>query len=316
MAIVIFDTSVASSNTGDFIIMDSVNEEISSLFPEKMMFTTYTHDKISKPSYDLVNSAEYAIVGGSNLLSSNMNSYNQWKINLYDSFYLNDIVLMGVGWWQYQSKPNFYTHYLLKSILHKEVIHSVRDSYTLNMLKSIGIKNVVNTACPTMWKLTIEHCKEIPSRKGKSVVFTLTDYNKAPLKDEHLIQTLDLNYDTVKFWPQGANDLNYFKSLKVEADIELLPPTLESYNDLLYNFDRTLDYVGTRLHAGIRALQAKRRAVIIGIDNRAEKKADDFNLMICPRKQINKLNDILVSKFDTRITLPKKEIDKWKNQFK
>ena len=47
-----------------------------------------------------------------------------------------------------------------------------------------------------------------------------------------------------------------------------MSPTLEAFDNLLES-EIDLDYIGTRLHAGIRAIQKKRRSIIIGVDNRA-----------------------------------------------
>jgi polysaccharide pyruvyl transferase WcaK-like protein len=315
MKVTIFDTSVSSSNLGDFIIMEAVKDQLESLFPSAMMLHTYTHDKISKPSYHIINKADYKFVGGTNLLSSRMNSYNQWKINLYDSLFLDKIILLGVGWWQYQQVPNLYTKLILKSILHKEITHSVRDTYTEKMLHSIGIKNVINTSCPTMWKLTQEHCRKIPKAKADSVILTLTDYNRAPKTDIRFIEILLYEYDQVYFWPQGINDVDYIQELEMEKEVIIIPPTLKAFNELLKSTDNTIDYIGTRLHAGIKALQNKRRAIIVGIDNRAIEKAKDFNIQICKREKLNELEELIYSDFETNLNIPLDNIQTWKNQF-
>ena len=196
MNITIMDTSICSANVGDYIIMDSVRHELNKLFPMYQKIAVPTQEKIHYTSYQRIEGSEYAFVGGTNLLSSNMNKYNQWKINLKDTLFLKDTILMGVGWWQYQEKPNKYTKYLFNKVLNKTVMHSVRDSYTEKQLKSIGISNVINTACPTMWTLTQEHCKLIPSKKANSVIFTLTDYNVSRELDQALIDVLIKNYTT------------------------------------------------------------------------------------------------------------------------
>src|SRR5690606_10235922 len=100
------------------------------------------------------------------------------------------VILLGVGWRNYQQKPNFYTRKLLKNLLNEEYLHSVRDSYTEKKLKDEGFQNVINTACPTMWQLTPGHCEQIPKKKQEKVVFTLTDYSKDPQNDRFLIDTL------------------------------------------------------------------------------------------------------------------------------
>lgn len=313
--ILIFDTSVISENIGDFIIMDSINKEIRDLFKDDMFFSSFTHDKVSKKTYKLNNSSDYSFVGGTNLLSSHMEIYNQWKINLVTTLFLKNVILMGVGWWQYQNKPDLYTKYLLRSVLHKNILHSVRDSYTKNMLKSGGINNVLNTGCPTMWVLSEKHCSMIPRQKSENVVFTITDYNKDIGNDQKLLNILLKNYKNVYFWPQGSNDLKYIKTFKSVNKINILGGNLSAYNNLLED-DISLEFVGTRLHAGIRALQKKRRTIILGIDNRAKEKASDFNLNVLMRENIDSLESMINGSMVMNIKLNIEEINKWKTQFK
>jgi polysaccharide pyruvyl transferase WcaK-like protein len=208
-----------------------------------------------------------------------------------------------------------YTKYLLKRILSNKILHSVRDSQAENMLKSIGIDNVLNTGCMTMWQLTKKHCQNIPKNKADCVVFTLTDYNKDIVKDQLLIDILNKNYNKVYFWPQGSGDLVYIKKMKNILKIEVLGGNLFSYDELLDNKNITLDFIGTRLHAGIRALQKSRRSIILGIDNRAEEKKKDFKLKVLSRNNINELENILINDFKTEINLNEENINKWKNQF-
>jgi len=314
MNITVFDTSICSKNLGDNIIMDAVKSEIQSLFKNSIILYTPTHEKISKISYNLVEKSAYSFVGGTNLLSSNMNDYNQWKINLIDAYYLNNILLMGVGWWQYQKVPNRYTNFLFNSILHNSLFHSVRDGYTEKRMKAMGFNNVLNTACPTMWRLTDDHCKKIPKEKAENVVFTLTDYNKDPNRDRQLIELLKKLYNRLFFWPQGTGDLEYLKKLDIKID-EILLPNLTSFKSLLSNKSLELDYVGTRLHAGILALDNCRRALIIGIDNRAVEKQKDFNIPVCIREDLLSVKDILKKDILIDLKIPFKKIEAWKNQF-
>lgn len=315
MNITIMDTSICSANVGDYIIMDSVRHELNELFVMHQKITVPTQEKIHYTSYQRIKEAEYAFVGGTNLLSSNMNKYNQWKINLKDTLFLKDVILMGVGWWQYQEKPNIYTKYLLNKVLNRTVMHSVRDSYTEKQLKSIGISNVINTACPTMWTLTEEHCNLIPSKKADAVVFTLTDYNVNRELDQALIDILIKNYETVYFWVQGSGDYEYLNSLDKVEYIKIIAPNLTSYDEILTS-NQELDYVGTRLHAGIRALQKKRRSLIVAIDNRAIEKSKDVNLPILNREDIKvKLELLINSELHTEIKIPLDNIKFWKEQF-
>ncbi|HCI6570395.1 TPA: polysaccharide pyruvyl transferase family protein, partial [Klebsiella variicola subsp. variicola] len=121
----------------------------------------------------------------------------------------------------------------------------------------------------------------------------------------------------VYFWVQGSKDYVYFNSFgDVVKDIIVVPPNLYDFDKVL-NSNESLEYIGTRLHAGIRALQKKRRSIIISVDNRAEEKKKDFNLKVIPRDMSSSdYCKIYSEEFDTKITLPNSEIEKWKTQFK
>lgn len=308
----ILDTSICSSNLGDQIIMDAVNQILNDLFPDNLFIRIPTHEVISKRSYEYMKDSCFMIVGGTNLLSSNMNFYNQWKVSLWDSFFVEDIILMGVGWWQYQKKANWYTSLLYKRLLNKNYLHSVRDSYTEKYLKSIGITNVINTACPTMWSLTEEHCANITHTKANSVLVTFTEYNQSEKYDSQLINLLNSEYENIYFWTQQPKDYKHMHSICTEGII-YLKPKLKALDECLS--ECKVDYIGTRLHAGIRALQYKRRTLILSVDNRATEIARDTNLPTISRKEINKIHQWIHSNNGTRIKLPHANINNWKKQF-
>ncbi|HAH6336209.1 TPA: polysaccharide pyruvyl transferase family protein [Escherichia coli] len=311
----IFDTSIASLNVGDYIIMDAVTKQLSTISNLPQTVTLPTHDHFGREGRRLLSLAKYSIVGGTNLLSSHVTQYRQWRFRMTDLLFLKKCILMGVGWWQYQDKPDRVTKFILKHILHNEMLHSVRDSFTLKQLHSIGITNVINTGCPTMWDLTPEHCCNIPREKGRRVLFTLTDYNQDLSADALLINTLKRHYDEVLFWPQGSEDIHYMNtfSTDIRNGLKILRPSLSELNANLML--KETDYVGTRLHAGIRALQLRARTIIIGVDNRAIEKAKDFNLPVLKRDAILGLENMIVEPLITQINMPWGNIEKWKDQF-
>lgn len=315
MTVVVFDTSIGSSNLGDQIIMDAVNKEVENLFSSDMVLRSCTHMKMGKETYKMLLESRVSLIGGTNILSSNMTSNQQWRINFIDSIFAKKMILLGVGWWQYQQRPGLYTSTLLRRVLDRDMLHSVRDSYTQRMLARIGITNVINTGCPTLWHLTPKHCNQIPKHKSQHALLTLTDYSKDRKNDKKLIAILKNCYSSVYFWPQGLRDLSYFISLDEASDVKIVDPSLKKLNNLLDDKNISLDYVGTRLHAGIRALQKGRRSIIVGIDNRAIEKSKDFNLNVIPRTDINSLDIIIMSNFSTDIRLPWDKIEAWKGQF-
>ena len=173
-----------------------------------------------------------------------------------------------------------------------------------------GIKNVVNTSCPTLWSLNQEHCVTINQKKSRDVVTTLTFYNKDRSKDRYLINKLLESYRYVYVWIQGIEDLPYLKSLDVKmTNIIIVPPTLDAYDELLVNCE--IDYIGTRLHAGVRALQHKVRAQIVAVDNRAIEIGKDVNLNVISRDHVESVMDFIAHDYETKLSLPRDNIQAW-----
>lgn len=312
---VLYSPGASSLNIGDEIIAESAKDSLSFIIDNTFQVEISTHLPLSYYYMRRLKKADYKFVLGSNLLKSTTFGFKrQWDVNLRMSKVTGPVILVGVGWWQYDNEPNLYTKLLLKSLLSKDHIHSVRDEYTLNVLKSMGISNVVNTACATMWKLDKAHCMTISPEKSSTVVFTLTDYNKDVEKDTMFVEKLCELYTEVFYWPQGIEDFEYLNTLNVNIQkITILAPTLKSFDEVLNSSD--IDYVGTRLHGGIRALQKRVRTLIIAIDNRAIEKHKNFNLPILNRDNINILPEILNADIHMDIQIPEENIKLWKNQF-
>ncbi|AFZ32187.1 capsular exopolysaccharide biosynthesis protein (Wzm) [Gloeocapsa sp. PCC 7428] len=311
--ITLFDTSVCSSNLGDKIIIDAIKKQLDSIFSDSLFIHVQTHDRLSKSSYSFLKKSRFAFVGGTNLLSSNMNRYNQWKIDLRDSLFIKNAILLGVGWWQYQQKPNLYTSVLLKSVLSKKYTHSVRDSYTEQQLRKIGITNVINTSCPTLWNLTSDHCRDIPRGKADSVLVTFTEYNQNIDYDSQLINLLQQNYQNIYFWTQQPKDYEYAKQF-CNNNVQYIAPKLKALDTVLER-NKNIDYIGTRLHAGIRALQHKKRTLILSVDNRATEISKDTNLPVIDRGNLQAIHEWIHSEYETKIIVPEKNIAEWKAQF-
>jgi polysaccharide pyruvyl transferase WcaK-like protein len=168
-----------------------------------------------------------------------------------------------------------------------------------------------------MWSLTPDFCGRIPAEKGEDVVMTLTDYSPDPERDRQLIDLLTRAYRRVYFWCQGSSDCAYLSSLERRCAVEVIGANLGAYDGLLGNRSLSLDYVGTRLHGGIRALQHGRRALIIGVDHRAGEKQHDFNLPVVSRYlAADALERSIRSPIFCDICLPNEHIRRWKQQFR
>ena len=222
---------------------------------------------------------------------------------------------MGVGFDSKDDAFDSYTKQLFDTILSKDGLHSVRDSFSEQKLKSMGIANVLYTGCPTMWNLTPEHCASIPTTKAAHVVCTLTDYCRDQANDTAMLDILLDSYETVYLWPQGRDDLAYIQALGYADKLILVPSTLADYDAVLKQAD--LDYVGTRLHAGIRALSAGHRSLIISIDNRADCISADTGMPVLRREDVCvALQERLNNDIKTDITMPWENISQWKMHLK
>lgn len=323
--IIMYDTAIASDNIGDEIIMNSVYKEMQPILESYMVLRHSTHTPImhlfqllskKDPAFSYYSDAKYKFIGGSNIFKQTLRVRRaDWNINIFDYLFYKDVITIGCGTsFGVSFKTDKYTKKLYKKILNSEYYHSVRDDKTKKFLESLGVK-AINTGCVTMWSLTEEHCKEIPDSKSKKVVFTLTGYKPDIKNDEKMIDIIVGNYNEVYFWPQSIGDLSYFKLLtNSKKNIKVLNPNLYAFEKLLDAGN--IDYIGTRLHGGICALQHKCRTIIISIDNRAEDMNEKNNLRCIKRRNIEKeLFERINEKRSTSIIVDFEMIQKWKEQF-
>lgn len=310
---IVFDTAIGSSNLGDHIIMDAVNQIAGTLFAEDFVINIATHQRIHPLDLPTLRGYDLALVGGTNLLKNDNLLRPQWQIGMKEVAVLrNKAVLLGVGWWQYQDRAvSRYSRLLYRNLLSDRHQHAVRDSYTLKKLASIGITNVINTGCPTVWDLDQTHCAAIDPHPQEVVVTTITDYMRDPVRDRKMLETLKQSYKEVHVWVQGSRDLEYVQSLC--EGLRFIAPKLDAFDRFLETQD--CDYVGTRLHAGIRALQKKRRAIIIGIDNRALEMQKDIRLPVLDRREIETLGERIAKAEPVDLQVDHSAIYRWKSQF-
>lgn len=315
--LIVFNTALGTENLGDYIIMHYCNLVLQELFTERNYFDISTHEVPSRNVEKKVEKAKYKIICGTNLLTSHIEKWWNWR--LPDGFrakkpYRN-IILLGAGWGNYQEECSDYTSMIYKSLLNPTVLHSVRDQYTEDKLKAAGIKNVINTGCPTMWRLTPTFCKTISTEKADNVVTTITDYRRNIDRDSYMLNILGRNYNNVYLWLQGLKDEEYLRTLNKPDNLIVIPRDLRMFEEILNTGN--IDYVGTRLHAGIFALNHSVRSFIIAVDNRAIEIAKDTALPIILSDRVEEeLEMKIISSFATDIKIKEDNIRAYKAQFK
>lgn len=323
--VLILDTSIASFNKGDDIIMECTRKELAPILEESFELTLPTHIspfhwyqvwRNSNYVQQFIN-CKYKFVGGSNVLIPNLlTHFPQWNINLFSYQPMKGCIMVGVGAGAgAEGKIDRYTQYVYQHLLNREFYHSARDERSKVFMERLGLK-AINTGCVTMWMLTPEFCKTIPSKKADRVVFTLTKgwLPNQREKDQYIIDTLRRCYQEIYFWPQGMEDADYFLGLANTEGIKILGASKQAYDDYLTNNDT--DYVGTRLHGGVYAMRHRRRAIIIAIDERARAINEKNHLNCIDLNHLESLGDMIESAFNTEIVMDYNSINKWKKQFK
>lgn len=321
MGILLFNPSLKdhegslNSNLGDVIISQAVIGEINRIFPKEPIVSISSHAYPGDAERKKIRNARHRIVGGTNVLGSDMKNDRQWSFSA-KTMAFHPAILCGVGWKQYQSSVRVITKLLLKCVLSRNFIHSVRDGYTKQKLATCGIRNVVNTSCPTLWGLAGPKRSVNEQKPGRSVLLMLTDYRPDEEADRLLVSCLGRHYERIYFWPQGEMDLSYLSSIMKPKtfDLVVLDRTLEALDRFLSNTS-DLDYVGTRLHGGIRCLMAGKRSLILEVDNRAKEMAKETGLPALARFDLPNIARWIKAGWKSEIWIDEKPIKQWREQF-
>ncbi len=312
--VAIVDTSICTDNLGDEIIMDAVNGVVWDLFPNAYIFRVPSHEALSDRTRRFIRQADWCFIGGTNLLSSDHQRKGPWRIDRAGAaaYGSTRTVCLGTGWNDYMPEVTPATRALLQTALSPDLVHAVRDSYTRSHLEKVGRK-AVTTSCMTTWSLTPEHCSTIPTARAASAVFTLSAWRPDVEADRAFVELLRRRYKRVYFFSQMQDDYDYFRKFGWD-DIQVAAVTTEAYNHFLENED--VDFMGTRLHGGIRAMQKGRRALILAIDNRATEMGKDTGLPVLQRTDTAGIDAWLERGDPIRPSLPTDAIDRWKGQFR
>lgn len=320
--IILFDTSIATQNKGDEIIMESVRREIAPILDGNFVYNFPTHlvsfpfgHQLTSSKAKLALNANYKFICGTNLFWTHMLRPNPLlNINIMNYKPMKKAVLLGVGYDGEHCSEHFdpYSRYLWRHVLSHKYVHSTRDDKTVEYLNKLGLK-AVNTSCPTLWKLTPEHCAQIPHTKADKVVFTLSSTGGVNREnDQKLINLLLKNYKEVYFWSQTYGGYRTLKSYENIDRIQYIDPELDVYRKFLQ--ENEVDYVGTRLHGGVFAMQNKKRAINLSVDHRAQE-FDRYHINVLPQDDMQAIDEKINSDFATNVTIDYDIIHEWMAQF-
>jgi hypothetical protein len=310
-----------SYNLGDLIIHESVLKIFEELFPGTEIRRISSHIEITAKEKEILKGSRHTFVGGTNILTSNIRNFQRLTVEKRRSLYLfpgfSNVVLIGAGWAKYDGRPDIYTAIYYNRILSPRYYQSLRDTYTSKKLNSFFRGRVMHTSCPTVWKLH-EYENSFKPEYSK-ILFTLTDYDRNPELDAGLIKILfETGSREINFFPQGTNDEDYINSLDIvknnRGKITIMPHDFKTYIDFVDS--GSFNYIGTRLHGGIRCMQRQIPALIIGIDNRALEIRNDIGLNVVERSELNVIRQWTTGEYKPgKLSIPTENIQNWKRQF-
>ncbi|WP_144185125.1 polysaccharide pyruvyl transferase family protein [Elioraea rosea] len=308
MQIAILDPSLATDNLGDEVIYQAVESLLFDLFPNAWFHRIATHEPMSNRSHKVLRAAERIFVAGSNLLPPDG---GQWRITLSDSMFVEGLVVIGAGWQHDATKLTREASKILRRSLHASALHAVRDAPAAENLKALGLR-AVNATCPTLWRLDAAATARIPEAKAQDAVVAVTAYRNQPEADAAFLKLVTDRYRTVWFYPQMGDDIPHLERLGF-GHLKRIRASTEAYSRFLAEND--VDYIGSRLHGGIRALQMGKRLLILEVDNRARDIAAHTGLPSARLTDLAAISDWIERPAPTRLHLPEAEIAAWKAQF-
>ena len=315
--VALLDTSVGSGNLGDQIIMDAVEQHVLPLFSDAFVVRVPTHDRPGRPARALLRASSLAIVGGTSMFGARMWYRPNWALGPRSTAQLPPTLFVGVGWNAQTNGPpgrgrlerawiDPYSKWMVRRASASSFPHSVRDAMTGRQLARLGVTNWRVTGCPTTWSLTPEHCREIPTTPGPRAVLTFNYGHPDEQRDRAILRVVRDVYPEVVVWPQAVEDIAYARS--IDRSLVIARPSLREFDAILAS---GYDYVGLRLHGGIRALQHGRRTTIVVVDNRAREMGRDWSLPVWEPTSDVPLRDLLEGG-KMRVAIDRSAIDTWK----
>jgi len=312
-----------SFNLGDSIIGRHCQVIIRSLFPQHDLVKIPLHVPLSSADLRRIRQADFAFVGGSNVLKSRrgkdprLTVKPRWRALFPPRL---ELILLGMGWATADAFVSPAQRLYYRSILSHTLRHSLRDASALANLQRIGFESALHTGCPTLWELKESSLNLKFDAARPDAVLTLAGHHPQRERDEALVRAvLEHTPGKIFFFAQHEEDAHCLRSLDAfkrnSAHFELLPPSIDAYLELLKSAGR-LNYIGTRLHGGIEALNHGLPTLIVAIDHRAREMRRGSGLPVIERSDAEGLARWFRGDLDMPpIRVAREAIHGWRSQF-
>lgn len=270
--IVIADTSICSSNTGDQIIVSAAREAVRPLTDRYGLRSIPTHTGMGYRGRRILEESPVALLAGTNLLSAHVGPKQQWRTLPLRSRHRR-FVSFGCGFGSGEDRPTKGATSFLRATLDSGALHAARDRFSADLLQELGFR-AIYTGCPTMWMVDREAPEAQPVPEDRCVVI-LNRTLRRPDLDRLVLRAATSSFAHVRFWCQAPFDRAYLTLLPANATE--IPPSLQALAAELRTHPGA-QVLTTRLHAAIYSQWFGHRPHLIAVDIRSQRAAGDAGM--------------------------------------
>lgn len=270
--IVVADTSICSSNTGDQIIARAVYSALRELTDEFGLRYVPTHTGMGYRGRRIMRQGSATLLAGTNLLSAHVGVKQQWRTPPLPPS-LRRFITFGCAFGSGDDPLGRLARGFLKATLDPAAVHSVRDRHAADSLASLGFRSLY-TGCPTMW-LVDSFAKPAETEDRTQGLVILNASLRHDELDRLLLDAAAARWERVSFWAQAPLDHSYLSQLPPGAQV--LAPSLEGLSDFVVA-NPGVEVLTTRLHAAIFCQWYGSRPRLVAVDARTRRCADDAGM--------------------------------------
>lgn len=270
--------SISTRNVGDLFIEDSVKRIL--VYDRQQSVDIDPRKPIGPRELEQINACEAAVIVGTNLWYRDMPKPSRWQFTLSDLDKIKTpIIPLGVGTTRKAGEDNGFTPETRDLIarLHADCrLGSARDWRTVEALHEAGIRNVVMTGCPTLFRsLSPTWRLRPPTNDRQRIVVTVRKGQRhnvhillRMLKQRGLQPVIAAQQPPDNFLRRGW----FFRPPPAPTIFE---QRLQPYLDLV---DQSLGAIGWRLHGNMFHLAHGNPAVFFANCSRSQSFCESFGL--------------------------------------
>jgi len=275
-AMAFINPSLSTRNVGDLFIEDSAKRILR--YEAEHSIDIDPRKPLTPESIDRINQCDAAVIVGTNLWYRHIYQEGRWMISRNELAQIRvPIIPLGVGTTRHRHEDNGFDPEsldLLRAIHDHCELASVRDLRTLEALAEAGVKNVVMTGCPTLFR-SLEPEWHLNAKPTQRVVLTVRKGQKRNVR--LLIKQLRARGWEVLIAAQQEKDTFFSRAIPFlqPATRTLYQYQLQPYLECAKEF---FGAIGWRLHGNMLHLAHGNPAVFFANCSRAESFCQSFGL--------------------------------------